>query len=341
MVYLCTFFDIRYLDRGLALHRSLVRQGDPFHLWVLCMDDETRDALLSIGLSDVTLVTTDDLARHDPDVRTAAGNRSLVEFYFTSKSFLCLYIFATDPKVDLLTYLDADAFFFGSPETVRDVMAGSSVGLTPHRFPPHLKQGEQYGRFNAGFLSIRRDEEGLKCLRWWRDSCFAWCHDRVHEGRFADQGYLDRIPELFRRVRIIDHKGINAAPWNISQYRTSRGDGTILIDGDPLVLYHFHGVKQVFGSIYDCGFSEYQDVMKHTVRSLIYQPYLGVLARHQVPARSSDGTRDIRTSGGRFARLRSAMPRLWTLLISILITAKGIRYRSLMTAGSEAERGAD
>ena len=138
MNFFCTFFDKRYLARGVALYHSLLAQGAPFHLWVLCMDREVEVDLSSRSLQNVTLATVADLERSDPRVMTARQNRTLVEFYFTSKSFLCQYVFDSRPDVDIVTYVDADGYFFGSPETILVEMNGYSVGLTGHRFPARL-----------------------------------------------------------------------------------------------------------------------------------------------------------------------------------------------------------
>lgn len=339
MVYLCTFFDSRYMRQGLALHRSLIEQRSPFHLWVLCMDAQAHAYLKAADLPHLSLLTLEDIASSDPDIHTAKANRSTVELYFSSKSFLCRHLFDTHPQIDLLTYLDADMFFFSSPEAITREMDGCSVGLTPHRFPPHQKHREQYGLFNAGFISIRRDASGLACLDWWRKSCFEWCHDRVSEGRFADQGYLSMMPTRFPGVHSISSRGINAAPWNISQFSITQDTEHVMVERDRLVLYHFHGVRRVWGGLYDAGFAGYRDVMSQDVRRLIYRPYLAALAQCCAPDVSPDGERNIRTAHGRFSRFRSAMPALWNILIAIRTIAKGICYRSLMTAPAGAQKG--
>src|SRR5512134_2537900 len=51
-----TLFDSNYLPMGLALHDSLRRQGQPFHLWVLCMDETVEKQLQRLALPDVTLM---------------------------------------------------------------------------------------------------------------------------------------------------------------------------------------------------------------------------------------------------------------------------------------------
>lgn len=278
MICLCTLFDHRYLDRGLALHDSLQRQGNPFHLWILCMDATAYDALRSLALDNVSLLSVDDLANGDADLLIAKSNRTLVEFYFTCKSFLCLHILRNEPAVELLTYLDADTYFFQSPLAIEKEMAGYSIGLTPHRFSERMKRLECFGGFNAGFVSLRRDDVGMAALVWWRDRCFEWCHDVLSEGRFADQGYLDSLPKSFPKVNDKIRHGINTGPWNVLRHGVTASDTAVMLGQDVLVLFHFHGLRRLTETSYESGFASFSESLPSVVRHAIYEPYLKALA---------------------------------------------------------------
>ncbi len=76
-----------------------------------------------------------------------------------------------------------------------DATAQASVAITPHNFTPAMRDKIVYGRFNVGWMSFRRCPEGLACLETYKANCLAWCYDRVEDGRFADQRYLDSWPE--------------------------------------------------------------------------------------------------------------------------------------------------
>jgi hypothetical protein len=251
-----------------------------------------------------------------------------VEFYFTSKAFLCEHIFATCSDVDLLTYLDADMYFFGDPYEIRTLMQGYSIGLTPHRFPEHLSSSARYGMFNAGFVSFRRDTSGAECLAWWRDSCFAWCHDYVDGNRFADQGYLTLIPDRFRDVLAIAHKGINCAPWNIAGYSVRREGARIMVDDQPLILYHFHSLKKKTSFLYDSNFTLYKTRLTHTVRNAIYRPYLEVIRREERRIAVRDGILEIRVHREPQSESRRFIRAMSTFAFRLLNTALSFYYRS-------------
>jgi hypothetical protein len=64
----CTYFDHRYLTKGLALYRSLEEHGGEFELHVLCLSAECHDVLSRLGLGRARLVTLEELEAHDPEL---------------------------------------------------------------------------------------------------------------------------------------------------------------------------------------------------------------------------------------------------------------------------------
>ena len=97
--------------------------------------------------------------------------------------------------------------------------------------------------YNVGWLTWRREVRAYDCLRWYRCKSLEWCYDVVEDERYADQKYLDFWPSQFAGIHRIDHKGANLAPWNVGNYRISTAGEKIYVDDDPLVFYHFHGLK--------------------------------------------------------------------------------------------------
>jgi len=63
MRYFCTYFDLNYLPRGLALYRSLLRTCPRFRLWILCMDDGCYDTLTRLHLPHVEVISLEEFER--------------------------------------------------------------------------------------------------------------------------------------------------------------------------------------------------------------------------------------------------------------------------------------
>jgi hypothetical protein len=277
----CTYFDHRYLPKGLALVESLRRHGAPFELWVFCLDEACHRVLAQLAMPEVRLVRLAELEASAPELTGVRPTRSLIEFYFTLTPFLPRYVMAQRPDAEVVTYVDSDLYFFSSPEEIFAEVGAASIGIIEHRFRDALKRLEQWGRFNVGFLPFRADADGLRVLDWWRERCVEWCYDRLEGDRFADQKYLDRWPETFRGVHVIQHKGANVAPWNVGNYRISARGGRIFIDDAPLVFFHFHGLKRIVRGIFDPRLDQYETLPGTEIKKLIYEPYLQALDRFE------------------------------------------------------------
>jgi hypothetical protein len=173
-------------------------------------------------------------------------------------------------------------YLMGPAEDIFQEIGQASIAITPHRFPPALKNAEAYGIYNVGLVYFRRDANGSACLQWWRERCLEWCYDYLEGDRFADQKYLNHWPTKFSNVKIIEHPGINLAPWNLSGYQLTLRNGKVYTDDHPVLLYHFHGLKQVSRRIYDPQLGRYFVKRRGILQHAIYLPYLrklGDLAR--------------------------------------------------------------
>ena len=273
MVHYCTYFDRNYLPRGLVLYRSLKRHSQLFTLWVLCMDDETYDALDKLGEPMIRHIRLSDLEHGDEALLAAKADRSTIEYYFTCTPSLALYVLSIEPGIETITYLDADLKFFASPQVVFDELGSNSIGIVPHLFPPRLRSKEKYGRFNVGLVVFRNDATGRACLMRWRGQCLDWCYDRVEPDRYADQKYLDSWPDLYETVRVLENPGAVMGPWNFMRYEIVAVDGHLLVDGQELIFYHFAGFRAIRSWLFDLGLGGFGRMPRAT-RLYLYRSYV-------------------------------------------------------------------
>ena len=279
--YYCTYFDRHYLNRGLALLESLRQhETSPFTLFVLCMDEMTRIILSRLAIPEIRLIPLHEIEHRDEALLSTKRSRSLVEYYWTMTPTIILRILERHQKIDMLTYLDADLFFFSSPQPIFDELGQSSILIHEHRFSPsqaHL--APHNGRFNVGLLSFRQDPQGLQALRWWRARCLEWCFARYEQGKMGDQLYLEDWPTRFEGVTVLQHQGGGVGPWNHDQYdmRLS-SEGCVLVENTALIFYHFHSLK-LAGS--DLAVPVSHPHYRLTIPSLTYcfVPYLEALTR--------------------------------------------------------------
>ncbi len=273
----CTFFDHGYLPQGLALWTSLHRQDPAVTVWVLVLDAETEATLRALAVPGLKLVVLEELLAADPELAAIQKTRSRQEFIFTLKPCLCRFLLRLNPATSALAYLDADIFFFRDAEAVHRELAQHSILVVPHRYPPWHDDTSRYGRFNAGLLAFRGDEQGMACLDRWRAQCLASCALAADGVVYGDQKYLDEWPERFgEAVCVSRNPGLNLAPWNWAAHRcVMEGEGA-QVDGAPLVAFHFAQFRPITSHWFDSGQLEY-GIMPLGLRSHLYGKYWAAL----------------------------------------------------------------
>ncbi len=277
MYHFSTYFDQNYLLRGLALHRSLRDHAGRFTLYVLCLDDVAHATLSRLAIPEIVPIALQELEAADPALLATKSTRSRVEYYFTcTASFQC-FLLARYPKIEAITYLDSDLYFYSSPAPIFEELGAGSVLIIGHRFPEHLKHLETFGKYNVGLLTFKNDPNGRTCLEWWRERCIEWCYDRLEDGKFGDQKYLDDWTTRFDGVVELRHAGANVAPWNIAGFTICERNGVVMVDDDPLIFYHFHKMKMVSRNLFDSGLTDRKARLNATVRNRIFAPYLRTL----------------------------------------------------------------
>lgn len=277
MLHFATYFDTQYASRGLSLLASLRRQCQiDFKLYILCLDEETYQFFNSRRWRDVVPVSRKTLFEFDTSLKHISTERDGADLIFTMTPCFISYLFETVPEADLITYLDADIYFFSSPETTLKEIGNSSIAIIEHRFSPKNFHLRAYGIFNVGWVTWRRDAQGLKCLKEYRADCLNWCHDELDGCNFADQRYLDRWPSLYTNLCVISQPGANTAPWNIDRYPLSVDGKKININGSPLVFFHFHKFSLSAEGTYATHLENYipeGTIIAPEIISAIYAPY--------------------------------------------------------------------
>jgi len=274
----CTYFDRNYMARGLTLFRSLRVHNPGCQLWVLCLDELAFEVLSLLALPGLRPIALEDFEAGDAALLQAKQNRSRVEYYFTCSPSLPRYLFRIQPDLEAITYLDADMYFFGPPTAIFQEIGDASIAIIGHRFPPSgAAMAELFGINNVGWLTFRRDEPAATCLQWWRQQCLDWCSDSHTHGQYGDQKYLDDWPTRFAGVHVIEHKGANVAPWNLTTYPIHRRQGQVWVGDQPLIFFHFQGLKRNSARFYNPQFPEYIERVEAVVRRQVYAPYIAQL----------------------------------------------------------------
>jgi len=240
----CTYFDHNYLSRAVVMLESLRRHDAKIRVYILALSELCATVLRELALPNVEVIPLSDLEKAYPELVAVKPTRKLIEYYFTLSPYLPHYLFA-HTAAERITYIDADIYFFTSPKPILESLGEASVAITPHRFSFEYRNHTVFGLYNVAWISYRRCAEGLACLNAYKDDCTAWCYDRLEDGRFGDQKYLDAWPSRYPSLKIINHKGVNLAIWNIHNYIFRIKNNLVMIDDDPLVFYHFASTQML------------------------------------------------------------------------------------------------
>jgi hypothetical protein len=74
---------------------------------------------------------------------------------------------------------------------------------------------------------------------------------------------------------------VNLAPWNVNTHRlaTFGPDGPVMVDGQPLIAYHFSSLRlNPDGTIRQLADAHYEIERSPLAVDLIYRPYLAAWA---------------------------------------------------------------
>jgi len=232
MEHYVTLFDSKYLPQGISLYRSMERWCGEFTLWVICMDDLAEELLTELNYKSMRLISLSDVETHP--LLQVKLNRTVGEYCWTLTPFAADAVFEKDSTAERVTYLDADLWFQASPAKIFEEFdrSNASVLITEHGYAPENDQSASSGFFCVQFVTFTR-EESLPIRLQWQKQCLEWCFNRVEDGKFGDQKYLDKWPlDYGSNVHVMEHLEWALAPWNATRFPYSGG-----------IFYHFHSLR--------------------------------------------------------------------------------------------------
>jgi hypothetical protein len=266
MEHYVTLFDSNYLPQGLSLHSSLERFAGKYRLWIVCMDTQSLRVLNSLRLPNVALLNVEE--HLDDAMRRARSQRTVGEFCWTMTPHVYDFVFGSDASIDRLTYLDADVWFRRSPRRIFQELesSGKRVLITDHGYAAEYDQSATSGQFCVQFLTFyRHGSEDVR--RKWQSQTLAWCYNRVEDGKFGDQKYLDEWPDAYEQsVHVLRDQHLMLAPWNASRFPYGNS-----------VLWHFHGLKLTRnqdGQSYNLNIGAGFYAIPNVVQENVYKPYI-------------------------------------------------------------------
>jgi hypothetical protein len=244
----CMVVSRTRLIQAIACFLSLYKNMDNFKVYILCVDEKCYEFLKEINSDKIVLVTIAELNRED--LLAIKASRKLNQYCWTLKPGFIKYIFTLDDSINRVTYIDSDLFFYQNPNVIFENQPDASVLLSSGEIflPMYSKEFNQTmqtltGNFNSGFISFKKDINGLQCVNWWDKMCVDSCTSNPEDNKFGDQKYLDDMPFLFNNVYEITTQGINIGHWNYLKYKFTVSNDNVMVNNNKLIFYHFSGFR--------------------------------------------------------------------------------------------------
>lgn len=244
----CMVVSRTRLIQAIACFLSLYKNMDNFKVYILCVDEKCYEFLKEINLDKIVLVTIAELNRED--LLAIKASRKLNQYCWTLKPGFIKHIFTLDDLINRVTYIDSDLFFYQNPNVIFENQPDASVLLSSGEIflPMYSKEFNQTmqtltGNFNSGFISFKKDINGLQCVNWWDKMCVDSCTSNPEDNKFGDQKYLDDMPFLFNNVYEITTQGINIGHWNYLKYKFTVSNDNVMVNNNKLIFYHFSGFR--------------------------------------------------------------------------------------------------
>jgi len=270
-----TTLDKNFLARALCLYESWARHVPGGEFGFYCMDAAAVQVLRSLSLPRAVIVTHEEFA--SAEMHALRQTRTMPEYCWTAKPAILLHALRQRPQLEWVVYLDSDMMLFGDANRALEHPWTGDFMITSHRFSSDFSSFRpSVGDYNAGYVAFRNSARGCEALQWWMARCLEWCGAVPVTGKYADQKYLDEFPRLFGGEPP-DSPGLNAAPWNIDNYRVEANDGAVFLDGEPLLLFHFQGYKIHGRRLHDMYAGDRK--LAPPVAEHVYRPYVRELAR--------------------------------------------------------------
>ena len=185
-----------------------------------------------------------------PDFERFCFRYEVMEFNTAIKPYCFSYLMTKGYQN--VIYMDPDTCIYAPlNEVLARLDEGAPTVLTPHSLFPN-EQSEppndftflRAGVYNLGFMALRDTAAVRDLVSWWERRLVQYClNDRLHDGLFVDQKWIDLWPAYCPGTVILSHPGYNVAYWNLDERKLRMRDGAVMVNESPLVFIHYSGIE--------------------------------------------------------------------------------------------------
>jgi hypothetical protein len=247
-----TICSNNYLAQAKTLGDTLIKHN-PDYLFIIGLCDRKNSQIDYSVFSNYQIIEVENIGIENfPDM---VSRYTVIELNTSSKPFFFDYLLGKYENAETILYLDPDIAIFDKLTVIEDKFKNNSILLTPHIYTPIEIDGKlpseniftNNGIYNLGFIGLKRNQDTLNLLSWWKNRLTINCYDKTGEGIFVDQLPMNFAPLFFKNVHIFRNFGLNMAPWNLHERKLTNDGRNYLVNGRyPLIFYHFSNYNPLF-----------------------------------------------------------------------------------------------
>lgn len=241
---ICTIIAANYRPQARVLARSITRHHPDARLQVLVIDDDVG-AAKPLADEPFDIIAPAELPISAREFHEMAACYQVMELATAVKPALLMELLARHESQPVL-YLDPDVMVFAPLDDVFAIAEQHPIILTPHATVPMPRDGckpTEYdilasGAWNLGCIAVSAGAAPF--LRWWAQRLRLDALADHANMLFTDQRWVDLAAGYFD-IHPRRDPGYNVAYWNIDQRTVECGSDGYLVNGSPLVFFHFSG----------------------------------------------------------------------------------------------------
>lgn len=249
MKIIFTICSNNYLAQAKALGDSITKTNPDYQFFIGLVDQLSTEINYETEIG-FPIILCNEIGI--PDFESLWKKYNIIELNTCVKPFFLEYFTHKHPDLTHLMYFDPDTFVFGNLNAIETELSDSKeIILTPHILTPIPLDGKMpnehlflnFGIYNLGFIGIKNPSSNVDFFKWWGERTYHLGYDKVSEGLFVDQLWMNYAPIFKDNVVISQHYGLNMGPWNLHERFLSKQDKWMVNDNSELVFYHFSNYK--------------------------------------------------------------------------------------------------
>ena len=237
-----TLCSNNYFAQALILGQSFLLHNPDYEFYVGLIDHKSDQ--INYEQFNIKVLP---IAEIEPIILELAQKYNIVELNTAVKPHYFLH-FIEKMGAKSILYFDPDIYVYKKLQALEMLLEVDDILLTPHILKP-IPIDEKtpfendflnYGLYNLGFIALKTSENTIKMLNWWKDRTYQFGFHNLAKGFFVDQLWINLVPILFQKCKIINHPGYNMGPWNLHERFLTRASNNYCVNVDyELYFYHF------------------------------------------------------------------------------------------------------